>query len=99
MIDQPEPTRRCRQCEQPKLLKCFAVEAMRGGTYRRSVCIACRKRAEGQRDRRQAAYHRERRATPLGQLIARKHKARARAAYWQEVEAEMDRQIGELRGR
>lgn len=98
MASAPEPFRECKACGKIKPLDAYKAEPMHGGTYRRWVCQACRKRADGQRERRQGGYHRERRATPLGQLIARKHKARARAAYWQEVEAEMDRKIDELRG-
>jgi hypothetical protein len=94
-----EGARECKTCGKVKPIDAYKVDAMPRGRYRRHVCQACRKRAESRRERRQAAYHRERRATPLGQLVARKHKARARVAYWQEVEAEMDRQIGELTGR
>jgi hypothetical protein len=89
-------TRECKTCGKVKPIDAYKVDAMYRGRYRRHVCQACRKRAEGQRERRQAAYHREQRATPLGQLVARKHKARARVAYWQEVEAEMDRKIAEM---
>ena len=85
--------RPCNRCKKFRPLDWYDVDTSHGRPFRRGVCRACRKRDGAKRVRDQSGYHRARRATPLGQLIARKHRARAKVKYWQEVEREMDRQI------